>query len=108
MATVTKIEVKKCDNELYIIAIPATVGLGSFEILHMSSGFSDPVSYIVIPQHILPKGNYTLCFLGINWGGPQEFNVTLTTPGGPIAGFVVPLTPNAPVGCICHTIAITV
>jgi len=107
MATCTKIEVTKCDNELYIIAIPATAGLGSFEILHMSSGFGNPVNYTVIPQSILPKGNYTLSFLGINWGGPQEFHVTLTIGGVATPGFVVPLGP-APVGCTSHTVAITV
>lgn len=103
--TVTNITVTKCDNELYIIAIPATVGLGSFEILHMSSGFNDPVSYTVKLSSILPKGDYILCFLGINWGGPEAFTVSF--PASTIPPWTVS-NPTAPVGCICHTVAIHV
>ena len=80
MATTTKIHVSRCDNELYLIAVPAG-GIGSFQIFHMTSGFNNPVSYDVIPQSILPAGAYTLVLIGINWGGPQGFTVTLTTGG---------------------------
>lgn len=78
--TITKIHVTKCDNELYIIAVPIG-GIGSFEILHMTSGFNNPVEYLVVPQSVLPKGVYTLVLVGINWGGPSAFTVALT--GGP-------------------------
>jgi hypothetical protein len=80
MATTTLIHVTKTDNELYIIAIPAG-GIGSFEICHITSGFNNPVEYRVIPQSVLPAGSYTLLFVGINWGGPQGFSITLTTGG---------------------------
>jgi len=89
--TITKIQVTACDNELYIIAVPIA-GIGSSEILHMTSGFNDPVSYTVKPQSILPKGVYTLILVGINWGGPSAFTVALT--GGPT--FNAPT--NLPVG----------
>jgi hypothetical protein len=80
MATTTLIHVTRTDNELYIVAVPAG-GVGSFEICHITSGFNNPVEYRVIPQSILPAGQYTLVLIGINWGGPQGFSVTLTTGG---------------------------
>jgi hypothetical protein len=105
MATTTLIHVTKTDNELYIIAIPAG-GLGSYEICHISSGFNNPVDYKVIPQSILPAGPYTLCFVGINWGGPQAFSITLTT-GGTVQPPITFGTGTA-VGCSCKQVAITV
>lgn len=77
MAT-TNISITACDNELHLIA---TNGAGSSEICHISSGFGNPVNYSVIPQSILPPGQYTLIMVGINWGGPQAFTVTLTIDG---------------------------
>ena len=79
MAT-TKIEVQACDNELYILASQPA---GSSELLHIKSGYNNPVSNIFVPQSILPKGNYTLIMVGINWGGPQGFKVIVTTNGTP-------------------------
>ncbi len=78
MATTTKIHVTATDNELYIIA---TTPAGSSEIGHIVSGYNNPVEYAVVPQSVLPKGTYTLVLVGINWGGPQAFKVTLTTGG---------------------------
>jgi hypothetical protein len=76
MATTTKIHVTATDNELYILA---STPAGSSEIVHIKSGYNNPVEYVVIPQSILPPGAYTLIMVGINWGGPQAFKVTLTT-----------------------------
>jgi hypothetical protein len=105
MATTTLIHVTKTDNELYIIAIPAG-GLGSFEICHITSGFNNPVEYKVIPQSILPKGSYTLCFVGINWGGPQAFSITLTTGG--VVQPPINFGTGTAVGCTCKQVAMDV
>ena len=78
MAKVTKIHVTATDNELYILA---SANAGSAEICHIKSGCNDPVEYTVIPQSILAAGNYDLTMVGINWGGPQAFNVILTIDG---------------------------
>jgi hypothetical protein len=78
MATTTKIHITATDNELYILA---SNGAGSSEICHLKSGYNNKVEYAVVPQSILPPGNYTLIMVGINWGGPQAFTVTLTTGG---------------------------
>ena len=85
MPTTTNIAVTACDNELYLIALPTTppTNFQGAEIVHISSGFNNPVSYSVIPQSILAPGNYTLVMIGINWGGPQKFTVVLTTGGSP-------------------------
>lgn len=94
MATkTTQIEVTACDNELYIIA--STPAFSS-EICHFKSGYGDPVSYKVRPQAILPAGAYTLIFVGINWGGPSAFKVTLTQSSG--APIVLTAPTNLPVG----------
>jgi hypothetical protein len=80
-APTTKITVTATDNELYIIAVQWTL---SAEIGHIVSGNNNPVSYSVVPQSVLPKGDYTLVLVGINWGGPAAFTVTLTPPGPPL------------------------
>lgn len=83
MATTTKISVTACDNELYLIALPSAspANFAGSQIVHIVSGFNNPVQYSVIPQSILSAGNYTLVMIGINWGGPQAFTVVLTTGG---------------------------
>ena len=91
---ITKIHVTACDNELYILASQSPVG--STEICHIKSGFNNPVEYLVNPQSILPHGNYTLIMVGINWGGPQAFHVTLTDAGNIVTTHTAPT--NAPVG----------
>jgi hypothetical protein len=78
MATTTRIHVTACDNELYILA---STPAGSSEICHLKSGYNNKVEYAVIPQSVLQHGDYTLTMIGINWGGPQAFKVTLTTGG---------------------------
>lgn len=79
---IVKIQVTATDNELYILA---STGNGSSEICHIKSGFNDPVNYVVVPQSILPAGEYNLTILGINWAGPSGFTVILTpNAGGPI------------------------
>lgn len=85
MATTTNIAVSACDNELYLIALPTSspTNFAGAEIMHLTSGFNNPVNYSVIPQSILLPGQYTLVIVGINWGGPQAFTVTLTTGGTP-------------------------
>ena len=104
MAKIVKIQVTQTDNELYIlVSTPA----GSSEVVHIKSGFNNPVNYVVIPQSILPAGAYTLTVLGINWGGPSGFNVTLTDSTG--ATTQVSGGTNLPTGgCWCQAVAITV
>ena len=68
----TDIKVSKCDNELYIIA---SQGSGSSELLHIKSGYNNPVSNALTLESILPKGAWNITLVGINWGGPWEFNV---------------------------------
>ena len=86
MPTTTLIHVTATDNELYILASTPS---GSSELCHLKSGFGDPVEYRVNPHSILAPGAYTLVMIGINWGGPQAFKVTLTT-GGVNTTFTAP------------------
>jgi hypothetical protein len=101
MATTTKIAVTACDNEAYIIVsgFGGTSGpnaVGSAEICHIQwGGGGGPVNTTIVPQSILPKGNYTLILILINWGGPSALVVTLTTGGVPKI-FTAPT--NLPVG----------
>ena len=74
----TKIDVSKCDNELILIA---STGAGSSTLCHLKSGYNAPVSYEFNPAHVLPSGTYTLEMIGINWGGPGKWAVTVTTNG---------------------------
>ncbi|MGN7917863.1 hypothetical protein [Lysobacter antibioticus] len=96
----TAIKVSACDNELYIVA---STGAGTSEILHITSGYNDPVSYAVNLNSILPPGKYDLTMVGINWGGPAKFAVTVGT---------TPYTYNnasAPVGAVwTQTVSVTV
>jgi hypothetical protein len=78
---VTKIHVKATDNELYILAAPVD-GSSSSEVCHIKSGDNNEVDYAVIPQSVLAAGKYTLIMIGINWGGPQAFEVILTDDSG--------------------------
>lgn len=77
MAT-TEINVSKADNELYLIA---TTSAGSSVLAHIKSGHNAPVNYTFYPETILAPGNYTLKMVGINWGGPGEFELTVTSDG---------------------------
>ena len=80
MATTTFIHVTQCDNDLRIKALP-TSGLGSMEILHITSGAGNPVEYRVNLKSVLPTGPYNLVLEGTNWGGPSGFTVIITTGG---------------------------
>ena len=95
--TTTKIHVTATDNELYILASTLR---GSSEICHIKSGFGDPVEYTVVPQSILPPGDYTLIMVGINWGVQAAFSVTLTTGGGDTAPHTFSPAGNQDVGAI--------
>jgi hypothetical protein len=103
MAQTTLIEVTKTDNELYIIAVPEN-GRASAVIGHITSGFENPVEYKVIPQSILAPGEYTLVLIGINWGGPQQFSVTLTGNASPNLNFGA----GTAVGATSVSVAMTV
>jgi len=87
MAQTTQIDVKKCDNELYIIASTAT---SSSELLHIKSSLGKPVTHTIYPPAILPPGQYTLLLIGINWGGPQEFIVVQSFASGPAQNHILP------------------
>lgn len=96
----TSINVSACDNELYIVASTAA---GTSEILHISSGNNNPVSYAVNLGSILPPGKYDLTMVGINWGGPAKFTVTVgSTP-------YTYTNASAPVGAVWNqTVSVTV
>jgi hypothetical protein len=79
MANTTNIQVNACDNELFILA--AVQGGPSTELCHISSGFGLPVNYGFNPGAVLKPGNYSLFIIGINWTGPGNFSVVLTTGG---------------------------
>lgn len=72
----TPIKVTACDNELYILASQWN---GSSELLHIKSGNNDPVNTSFNLESVLPKGTWQLTMIGINWGGPWKFAVTVGT-----------------------------
>jgi len=76
----TKIHVTAADNELLLIA---STPAGSSQLLHYKSGFNKPVDVNVFPGAILATGSYDLTMIGLNWGGPNNFTVTVTTDGHP-------------------------
>lgn len=71
----TTLSVTRCDNELYVIA--CANGMGSLEVLHISSGYNDPVNYTINLGSILAAGTYNITMVGINWGGPAAYTVTI-------------------------------
>lgn len=115
MASAT-ISITACDNELYLLAIPAVSSPGSsYQLLHMQSGNSNSVNVTVtvsagsysepamlngVNQPLnsssdytvsIPNGDYNLFAVGIDWGVGQQFAINLngTTP------YSLPLTsPN--------------
>jgi hypothetical protein len=102
MAKTTMIDVTATDNELYLIA---STPAGSAEIGHIVSGYNNPVSYKVVPQSVLPPGNYSLTIVGINWGGPAAFDVVLT----PAQAGTSYSSASAPVGVVwSKTVPMTV
>jgi hypothetical protein len=85
MATLKSIHVTQCDNEFVGLAVPAD-GSASVELFHFKLGGgigAAPINYTVPNINILQPGNYTLLFIGINWGGPANFAVTVNHTAGP-------------------------
>ena len=104
--TTTSIDITFVDNELYIIAIPASA-TASAELFHYVSGYNATMNVKIVPQTVLPPGQYTLSFIGINWGGPANFKVSLTTNG--VAAPVAPPAATSAVGVVWSpSVAITV
>lgn len=66
------------DNELIILAFTNS---DSQELCHVKGGNSQAISYSGFTSGMLPSGNYSLALIGINWGGPASFGVTLTIDG---------------------------
>lgn len=79
MAT-TQIQVTAADNEVLLIA---STPAGSSELFHYKSGYGRPVNVTLYPGAILPTGSYALTMIGINWGGPSAYAITVTTDGMP-------------------------
>lgn len=99
------IQVSACDNELIILAYQEGV---SYEIGRILSGNGEAVNVsidllagdyvgtslfngIITPLDVsvttyIPSGSYSLLFLGINWGGPSSFTVSV---GGTAVGGTV-------------------
>jgi len=42
-----------------------------------------PINYTLPNLNILQPGDYTLILIGINWGGPANFKVTVKHTAGP-------------------------
>ncbi|MEK6263134.1 MAG: hypothetical protein AABP62_31535 [Planctomycetota bacterium] len=103
--TTTAINITHVDNELYIVATPSSARASS-ELFHYMSGFGANMNVVIVPQHVLPPGKYTLSFIGINWGGPAKFTITMTTNG---VTTPVPATAGSTVGVVwTANMAITV
>jgi hypothetical protein len=85
MATLKSIQVTQCDNELIGLAVPSG-GTFSTELFHFKLGggtSAAPINYTMPNIAVLPPGNYTLLLIGINWGGPANFEVTVHNTTGP-------------------------
>lgn len=92
------INITKCDNQLILVAINNDNANDTVEICNIKSGNNNTVDLIIsieegvgntIPATIelnglqqdlsgsypikVPKGNYSLVYIGINWGGPYNF-----------------------------------
>ena len=53
--TTTSIDITFVDNELYIIAIPASA-TASAELFHYVSGYNATMNVKIVPQTVLPPG----------------------------------------------------
>lgn len=71
---VKEIIVGSVDNELYIIASNENE---SIELCHIKSGYHYKDFCKFSPPSIISTGKYNLIFIGINWGGPSGFQVTI-------------------------------
>lgn len=101
MVNSNSINVTACDNELYIIACNGT---SSFQLCHIQSGFHYGVNvnvniqtgnYIEPPLQNglygnldntytvnIPSGTYSIMAVGIDWGGGQQAQLSVTSNGG--------------------------
>ena len=79
MAT-TRIQITAADNEVLLIA---STPAGSSELFHYKSGYGRQVDVTLYPGAVLPTGSYALTMIGINWGGPSAYTITVTTDGMP-------------------------
>ncbi len=106
------IHVTACDNELIILAYQWGV---SYELCRILSGNSNAVDLTFTINAglytgsmtfndvntalnaslntYLPAGDYSLLLIGVNWGGPTQFNVDVNgnpynSPGGSAAGCI--------------------
>ena len=70
----TPVNVTACDNELIVIA---STPAASSEVFRIKSGYNNPVSYQVDLAAILSPGGYDLTMIGLNWGGPYNFLLTV-------------------------------
>lgn len=85
MANLKSIQVTQCDNELIGMAVPSG-GSSSVELFHFKLGGgvgAAPINYLDPSINILPPGEYKLLFMGVNWGGPANFAVTVNYASGP-------------------------
>lgn len=90
------LKITQCDNELIILAVNAT---SSYKICDVQSGNGNSVAlgidiqagaykepavingvngHIKSPSEIvtIPSGSYSLVYMGLNWGGPYNFDMT--------------------------------
>lgn len=81
MSNITAIDISYVDNELYVLAIPSSQ-TASTEVIHYNSGNSASSNISIVPINILSPGDYTLSFVGVNWGGPSYFNIQLSYSDG--------------------------
>jgi hypothetical protein len=90
------INVTACDNELIILAyqwgasfelcrvlsgnsnsvnVNLTLGAGSYTGSVVLNGVNNPLNQSL--SLYLPSGEYTLLLMGIDWGGPEQFTVSV-------------------------------
>jgi len=96
------INISRCDNELYIIAIGGAPGF-SYQLCHVLSGgnnlvdvtanlskgeYAQPITYNGATKPLqetynvsLPKGTYSILAVGIDWGGGTQANFSITSNG---------------------------
>ena len=99
MGQLSNISVKQVDNELIVLAMNNT---SSQVICHMKGGNANPVSFAGTVNGILPSGSYNILLIGINWGGPANFSVTLTING--TATVYNYANPGAPIGVVWNQV----
>jgi hypothetical protein len=88
-AKVDAIRITSVDNELVIVAFDLN-GLTSRPLFHYVSGFTcplDPTNGVVVKlDHVLTGGqNYWISFIGINWGGPYDYQCDFLLKGAKVA-----------------------